>query len=275
MNEKGQILLIVLLIMTVALTVGLSLATRTILNVRIVTQEEQSQKAFSAAEAGIEETLRNCSTSSCTPASPPFGGFSQNNTTFSVKVNVSNGYNLLVNAGNQILQDEGTQVWLSAYGSTSGTYNGTISMYWGGSSDTCPGAPALELIIISGSKSSPTLSRFAVDPCSGRRSSNSFTVAQVGSYTLNSKNFSYNFDTPQIVNGLFMRVVPLYQSTVMGIIASSALPVQGFDITSTGTVLGQANPITRRIKVFNSYPQLPAGLFNYTLFSGGSSALSQ
>ena len=80
MGERGQALLIVLLVMTVALTVGLSVATRTIVNVRITTQEEQSQRAFSAAEAGIEETLRTCTTS-CPVAQAPSGGFA-NNTTF-------------------------------------------------------------------------------------------------------------------------------------------------------------------------------------------------
>ena len=52
--QKGQILLLVVLVMTIALTIGLSLATRTITDIRTTTEEENSQRAFSAAEAGIE-----------------------------------------------------------------------------------------------------------------------------------------------------------------------------------------------------------------------------
>ena len=47
-------LLVVVLTMIVALTVGLSLASRTITNMKISKQNEESQRAFQAAEAGIE-----------------------------------------------------------------------------------------------------------------------------------------------------------------------------------------------------------------------------
>src|SRR3990167_7914471 len=55
----GQILLIVVLAAVVSLTVGLSAISRTITNTRVTTEEANSQKALSAAEAGIEELLSN------------------------------------------------------------------------------------------------------------------------------------------------------------------------------------------------------------------------
>jgi hypothetical protein len=55
--QKGQILLISLLVLVVALTVGLSVVTRSITTVRTTSEEESSQRAFSAAEAGIEQAL--------------------------------------------------------------------------------------------------------------------------------------------------------------------------------------------------------------------------
>jgi len=55
--KSGQILIIVLLIVVVTLAVGLSVASRNITNLRISTQTEQSQRAFTAAEGGVEEVL--------------------------------------------------------------------------------------------------------------------------------------------------------------------------------------------------------------------------
>ena len=51
-------MLILVLITVVGLTIGLSLVSRTITDVRISSQIEQSGRAFSAAEAGVEEALR-------------------------------------------------------------------------------------------------------------------------------------------------------------------------------------------------------------------------
>src|SRR3989338_3404772 len=61
-KRRGQILILVLLIVVVALAVGLSVASRNITNLRTSTQTEQSQRAFSAAEGGVEDVLSKLST---------------------------------------------------------------------------------------------------------------------------------------------------------------------------------------------------------------------
>src|SRR3990167_4248462 len=61
-KRRGQILIIVLLIVVVALAVGLSVASRNITNLRISTQTEQSQRAFTAAEGGVEDILSRLTT---------------------------------------------------------------------------------------------------------------------------------------------------------------------------------------------------------------------
>lgn len=55
--QGGQIIIILLLLMLVALSVGLALTQRSITDVTNSTQVEQSSRAFSAAEAGIEKAL--------------------------------------------------------------------------------------------------------------------------------------------------------------------------------------------------------------------------
>lgn len=58
-HNSGQIILVLILISTIGLTIGLSLISRSITDVRISSQIEESSKAFSAAEAGIEAALRS------------------------------------------------------------------------------------------------------------------------------------------------------------------------------------------------------------------------
>ncbi|MBI2019146.1 pilus assembly PilX N-terminal domain-containing protein [Candidatus Daviesbacteria bacterium] len=59
MRQKGQVILILVLIMTVALAVGISVVQRSLSDVSTATKIEQSSRAFSAAEAGIEKALKN------------------------------------------------------------------------------------------------------------------------------------------------------------------------------------------------------------------------
>ena len=56
-SQKGQVLLLVVLASVIALTVGLAAISRSITSTRISTEESNSQKALSAAEAGIEEQI--------------------------------------------------------------------------------------------------------------------------------------------------------------------------------------------------------------------------
>lgn len=56
-KQQGQVIIILLLLMLVALSVGLALTQRSITDVATSTQVEQSSRAFSAAEAGLEKAL--------------------------------------------------------------------------------------------------------------------------------------------------------------------------------------------------------------------------
>ena len=58
-REDGQIVLITLLVLTVAVTLVLAFIGRTTTNIAITTQLEDSARAFNAAEAGIESSLKS------------------------------------------------------------------------------------------------------------------------------------------------------------------------------------------------------------------------
>ena len=99
--QKGQVLLVVVLVMVVALTVGLSLASRSITNLRITSDDENSQRAFSAAEAGVERAVKgNCTNDEgCTISANFSDGFTENNSTFETKVMPISGEEFLVKGG--------------------------------------------------------------------------------------------------------------------------------------------------------------------------------
>src|SRR4051812_24360818 len=88
--EQGQILLVVVLLMVIVLTIGLSLATRSVTNLRQATEEDNSQRAFSAAEAGVQVALKT-------------GAFAQKNfstsTQYSAKIVPISGQEVSINQG--------------------------------------------------------------------------------------------------------------------------------------------------------------------------------
>jgi len=57
-KNSGQIAIIILLVMVVLLTIGLAVVARSITDVKISEDEKTALRAFSAAEAGIEEALK-------------------------------------------------------------------------------------------------------------------------------------------------------------------------------------------------------------------------
>lgn len=60
---RGQAIIALILIMTVALAIGVSVIQKSLVDVSTSTKVEQSQRAFSAAEAGIEKALRGADVS--------------------------------------------------------------------------------------------------------------------------------------------------------------------------------------------------------------------
>lgn len=58
-NQKGQALLIVLLVSVIGISLGLTLASRTTEQTRMSADIDESSRAFSAAEAGLEESAQH------------------------------------------------------------------------------------------------------------------------------------------------------------------------------------------------------------------------
>ena len=260
-RQEGQTLLIVVLIMVISLTVGLSIASKTITSLRTTTEEVNSAQALSAAETGISQVIQS---------GEGTGGTKElsANLTFSATPSDISGTNFLVNAGNVISQDEGADVWLIAhdlvgnldFSSPWGSAGETLTIYWGDSSDGCTNA-ALEMVKITGTLASNAVStKYGYDPCPARDSNNLAPVSQSVN-TVSGRTFYYTA-TINVTNGLLVRIIPLYTNAVLAVAGTAALPSQGSIITSTGI----SSNVVRRISVVANYYSLPSEFFTYGLF---------
>lgn len=284
-QQSGQALLIVVLIMVVALTVTLSLVSRSIVNLKTSVEQSSSQKALSAAEAGVEQSIKNNVDIGTFSAPITLGGSqgSQYSAAISSVSNQNGGF--LVNGGNLVAKDEGAYVWLAnnltfnpSWPSDDPSKNADLYIYWGDGSGDDKNA-ALEIVLIYGAQRSGSQSvRFAFDPYTNRAGSNNFTTLPSAvfcacSYTVGGRNFAYRAKI-NISQGLLLRVNPLYYNAYVGVDrvikndpAIPPLPDQGQIITSSGCspTCSSNNSVQRKITVYQGYPQLPAELFPYSL----------
>jgi hypothetical protein len=271
-NQKGQALLIVVLAMVVALTVGLSVVSRSIINLRNSQQEIDSQQALSAAEAGVEQSIK-------IDASLPNTSLSGSGKTFyqTSLVTVSGATTFLLNGNNKVSKDDATYIWLTPYSFDSSklfldsdSWSGSIDLYWGDSPTACNNA-ALEVAVISGSRAAPVTTRYVYDPCSDRVSQNHFAAPDsTGANPPISGTILYSKVTIPggITNGFLVRVVPLYADSHIGVLGRSnnpakPLPSQGSMVVSTGTT---NTNVIKKLNVFQGYPEIPAELFPFTIF---------
>ena len=260
-KQKGQILLIVVLVVIVASTIGLSLASRSITSLRSTTEEVESQKALAAAEAGIERAIQNTVPIGLSGENP------SNNSRYTTTFQTIDGAQILLNGGLAVPKDGGADLWLSTYSADplsnfgAPLWGGDLTVYWGDSTTPCDNS-ALEIIIVSGPKNNPVLKKYAYDPCPARQNENKFSAPSINGGNVSGKTFSHGTTIAGVSSALIARIIPIYGNTAVGISGTLPFPTQGYRIDSTG-VSGQAN---RTIRVFKGYPQTYLPYLSYGLF---------
>lgn len=183
---KGQVILILLLIITVALGIGLSIIQRSLSDISTATRVDQSTRAFSAAEAGVERALRGGGAGNITfgetsskaevldsgliPATAPLGG-------------VQNILDFL----QPLSKEDIAHVWLADFTANSmplpAFYKPTpprIDIYWGNS--TTDRAAIEVTIIYYDGVSYKSAKQFFDHRASGRTASNNFTPSDCLGY---------------------------------------------------------------------------------------------
>lgn len=302
-RQKGQTLLIVVLVIIAAATIGLSILSRTIVSQKSSTEETESQKALAAAEAGIERAIQGNVTISS-------NGDIGNNSTYDTAVTQLNAASFLLNGGapiydsppppqqpqivgyvpNLVQKDEGTDVWFAEHKTDgSGGINyatvkspAHVNLYWGTTSETCTSGSmpaAIEAIVIAGTSPGTAKTYRYVYDCSSSRGNNFKPGLSVNNSTdkpITGVTFGYRTPDLDLANGIggniiLIRVVPLYKDTRVAISTSCgvsgdpciSLPSPGSMIDSKGTS-GQA---TSRITDFKpAWPQTYLPYLSYGLF---------
>jgi Tfp pilus assembly protein PilX len=269
--KKGQTLLITMLVLTVATTIALSLIGRASTDVGITGQNEESARAFAAAEAGVEELLKT--------GTPRTDVQVDENTKFTATIaNIGSGeVSAVYTPSSATNMGELETVWLVSHDEATGLPSDAPPKYTEGSIDVCftheatgQTKPALEITAIyKGAGDAYAIQRGAYDPDSGRRGSNSFAdVSDQNNGCGKSDVYRANVLLP--ANALMLRIRPYYANTLISVapVNSAILPSQGTEITSTGQT---GSGVIRRIVVNRQY-QTPPSFLDFTIYSQGSFA---
>lgn len=278
-SQSGQVVIMLLLVMVIVLTIGLSIAARSTVDVNISTLNEQSARAFAAAEAGLEEALRDPSNAQLQTGLTRSLGEAK----FKVLQIAQTGPLFAFPGG--VPRDDPAQVWLSNYPDLTDTSmtNKTIRVFWGGSSAayecTATSAlktPALEYVSLFESSGAYTNTHGFYDPCGTQRiGASGFTIPETGQYelTTNLGKQTYKYRTPDITlsgNPKLLRIRLLHNEAPAPVAVQVTTP--GVNLPAQGTLLestGEFGEARRKVQIFRSYPRLP-GIFDYVLFAGGT-----
>lgn len=270
-HQEGQVLLISLLVLSIATTVVLSLIGRSTTDVAISNQINESSRAFSAAEAGIEESLKS-GVGTTTPQVLISG------VTYSVsKADIGGSAGAYV-FPKKISRGTTETLWLVNH-NTNGTLAETPT-YTAPSIDVCwsqeTPVPAIVLSIVYKTAGGEyRVVKGANDPDATRTPTNKFSMVTastggcgVGTGTTYKQtvmfgDFAIN---PALDTLLMLRLQPVYSDTILAVNASGSLPLQGAKLESTG-VSGAG--VTRKVVVYQQFRSPPA-IFDSVIYSQGS-----
>jgi len=292
-NEKGQALMFIIVALTVAMAIGMSVSTRTISSVRRSTSTDTSSRVYSAAEGGIEWFLRQPQTvlnnlsdgnnnggSECptgTADNPDdnsscvinYTAVSGDNISSRAVVNVSpftynnpagsqNHYWFYINSG------EVKEVRLD------GSYVGNVRICWT-SQDT---AITPDLYYTYYNDARGMLYKGVLRNRAGTNAANEGTIPS--NLVINAVNSPYptlDFTECALVsipnnNVLGLRIKAMFAPAKVGVFeAGDTLPTQGFMISSRGELANQETIRTiKQLRVFRSFQYLPS-IFDYAIYS--------
>jgi len=275
--NSGQAVLVVVLVMVVALTIGLAISGRSVTDIKMSAQMEESQRAFSAAEAGIETAL----------LSGAGGSGMAGNASYNVKVSDTDKTEFVF--PDKIPADEPYQIWLVKWDdlNTKVYDKDGIKIVWGNQNSNWANdnnTPAIVITIVYKDGNEYKFGKYALDPRTDRNNhfclSNGNNCSGVSNWntngeTINGKTpktlqFSADIDLSNF-RGLgktlqLLRMKLLYNNNgqLLGVKAldSGELPSQGKVIESTGT----AGETTREVNVLELGPSLPTA-FDFSIFS--------
>lgn len=258
-RRSGQILLVTLLVMATIVTVVFTISFSARTNTQTTKLEEENQKALAAAEASIQVALKK--KTSTTLGSGELSSLS----TFSGGATVNAGSTATSFTSPSIEKDGEYTFYLGAYTTGNPPIFGAsvaddIRICFG----TSGTAPALDIAIVKAN--APKLRRYAVDPQSRISNVSSGTAGCTGNPTANTFSYSYVIPGAEIgTDARLLIVKTLYNSTQLLFLhtTGSSFPPQGTLIQSSAT--SSTSGVTKKIQLFQSYPQIPTEFFSTIL----------
>jgi len=241
---------VIILIMMVLLTFGISLASRSTDEVALSQQEEESNRVFNAAEAGIEKALST---------DLSFVGNELRPTpTLIPNTNAVVDYAITKNQRLQTRLLEGTTAMVKLKDATT-ALPATVNIDWSRDSD-CSAATKPASLIVSVYSISGGITAVRHLPFGACNRNDDIAIAGNGS----SGYFRRAVVSTQASDD-YMRIKAVYNDTDVLVAASSNLPVQAYQIRSEAK--SQAGNETRTIQVVRTLPVSPS-IFDYVVYSG-------
>lgn len=282
-GNKGQALVFVILLMSIALAVGTSISSRTISSIRRTTNIDSAQRARAAATAGVEFYLSKSGSALETAITSNGGSASGCPSTTNSIVYPSQSSEPLSEKTDNV--DTSVQVRIGRYGCLNNpsdppftvaiAKDNLLELKLGGgggsnSVDICftsaSPASSLYLTLISGTSPNYSIKKYGYNQA-GVSSSNNFqsTTSNGTDSCINSSNFDLG-SNPQI-----LRILSLYNSSTVKIktLGNYNLPFQGYTISATATV-GGPNGTVKTVNATKSLPYLPVP-FNFGVYSQSAS----
>lgn len=274
-TQSGQMLLITILVLTIATTIGLSLIGRSTLDVSMTNQLEDSSRAFSAAEAGVEQALHTGLGTGSPQVLTAGSGI-----TYDVSVGVVGGATGVYQIARKTPRGVTETLWLVNHNDdgtideTSSYRTNTLNLCW--SQELVVPALVGTVLYKEGVDSTYKVVKFAYDPDAASRANNfTSSVSDVngcglGNYYQVSVDFSALGISLSGVNQdtlLELRLRPEYADTTIAVDSGlTALPKQGKLIQSVGKA---ASGVTRKVVVYQQY-RTAGSIFDNVIFSQSS-----
>lgn len=278
-NQKGQLLIVLLLVMTVGLGLGLSVLQRSITDVSISTKIEESSKAFSIAEAGIEKALQQTQ----------IGNISITETDSTNRSSASVDSNKLLPSPLQaveyppISKEEIAQVWLADPSTSPPTEyykKKSLWVYWGTRGPITLDSPALEVTVVYLKSGTYESEKFYLDPKDDRIINNNFrgrdssficndTMEKINTTQGDDRSFlcKAKLELGNPGTSILLRARILYSKSSHPFAVApigGSFPPQVTIINSTGSA-GQTKRVVQVFKI----DQVVPFFFDYALFSAG------
>ncbi len=271
-SSSGQVLLIVLLVISVLLVVGLSMVSRSVTDIKTSQQSQEAARALWVAQSGLESAIK-------ANAEIPLTSNTELSVDYSVDIESLGGADFVFPG--KVNANESVTVWLIPHNKDTGlleppaTYEGPrqVSLYWGEGDSK----PAIEMTLIYKDASNNfQFMRRTFDADTNRVSETNFTPATSPCSTVFSTGETFRycsgaiaFPTNTIPYLLRLRLIFNTTPQPVGVRSEDgrAFPKQGDCFVSTATV--PESGVVRKLSECRLWETTPS-IFDYLLFSGSN-----